>query len=116
MFELNCMNCVFILRAIELLKRYYQGELTGLEDDDDERPSARGQDDGEKGGKKKKKKKRSHEGDEGGERGEGDDGQEDERSKLLTETVKPRTGMPPLLVNLAERKPERLHYLGVCGG
>lgn len=35
---------------------------------------------------------------------------------LLTEELKPRAGLPPLLVNLAERPAERLHYLGVSFG
>lgn len=37
-------------------------------------------------------------------------------STLLTETIAPRKGMPPLLVNLSDRPPERLHYLGVSYG
>ena len=103
------------LRAVELLKRYYQGELTGLDDEDDE--DAEGEEDeertrkGKKGDKKMDKKKRSRDDD------EDDDDENDDHggseSKLLTETLAPRTNMPPLLVNLAERKPERLHYLGV---
>jgi len=35
---------------------------------------------------------------------------------LLAERIKPRTGLPPLLVSLADRPPERLHYLGVSFG
>lgn len=35
---------------------------------------------------------------------------------LLTEDIKPRSGLPPLLVNLADRKPEHLHYLGTSFG
>ena len=35
---------------------------------------------------------------------------------LLSEELKPRAGLPPLLVNLAERPAERLHYLGVSFG
>ena len=107
---LTCMT-VSARRAIELLKRYFQGELTGLDDaeDDDEGPSARGRKggDGEEDGEKRKKKKLKRSND-----GEGDEAPDG--SKLLSETLKPRTGMPPLLVNLAERKPERLHYLGMA--
>lgn len=33
-------------------------------------------------------------------------------SLLLSERVAPRKGLPPLLVSLQDRKPQRLHYLG----
>ena len=35
---------------------------------------------------------------------------------LLGEQLRPRAGLPPLLVNLAERPAERLHYLGTSFG
>ncbi|XP_055833006.1 RNA cytidine acetyltransferase 1-like [Solanum dulcamara] len=35
---------------------------------------------------------------------------------LLEENIRPRTDLPPLLVPLRERRPERLHYLGVSFG
>ena len=35
---------------------------------------------------------------------------------LLEEKIKPRSDLPPLLVGLHERKPEKLHYLGVSFG
>jgi N-acetyltransferase 10 len=35
---------------------------------------------------------------------------------LLEENVKPRTDLPPLLIGLHERRPEKLHYLGVSFG
>ncbi|KAL6993075.1 hypothetical protein U1Q18_011194 [Sarracenia purpurea var. burkii] len=35
---------------------------------------------------------------------------------LLEENIKPRTDLPPLLVHLRERQPERLHYIGVSFG
>lgn len=35
---------------------------------------------------------------------------------LLEENIKPRRDLPPLLVHLRERRPERLHYLGVSFG
>lgn len=38
------------------------------------------------------------------------------QGSLLTEDVKPRSNLPPLLTNIAERKCERLHYLGVSYG
>ena len=37
-------------------------------------------------------------------------------SGLLHETIAPRTNMPPLLQDLADRAPEELHYIGTrCG-
>ncbi|KAK1320408.1 UPF0202 protein [Acorus calamus] len=39
-----------------------------------------------------------------------------EKASLLEETVKPRANLPPLLVHLTDRIPEKLHYLGVSFG
>ncbi|KAI3721826.1 hypothetical protein L2E82_32845 [Cichorium intybus] len=39
-----------------------------------------------------------------------------EKVSLLEENIKPRSDLPPLLVHLRERKPEKLHYLGVSFG
>ncbi|KAG5534138.1 hypothetical protein RHGRI_022320 [Rhododendron griersonianum] len=39
-----------------------------------------------------------------------------EKVSLLEENIKPRRDLPPLLVHLRERWPERLHYLGVSFG
>ncbi|KAJ4840707.1 hypothetical protein Tsubulata_018896 [Turnera subulata] len=39
-----------------------------------------------------------------------------EKVSLLEESIKPRTDLPHLLVHLRERKPEKLHYLGVSFG
>lgn len=35
---------------------------------------------------------------------------------LLEENIKPRTDLPHLLVHLRERRPEKLHYIGVSFG
>ena len=35
---------------------------------------------------------------------------------LLEENIKPRTDLPPLLVHLRGRRPEKLHYIGVSFG
>lgn len=35
---------------------------------------------------------------------------------LLEESIKPRANLPPLLVHLRERHPEKLHYIGVSFG
>lgn len=39
-----------------------------------------------------------------------------EKVSLLEESIKPRTNLPPLLVSLRERRPEKLHYIGVSFG
>ncbi|KAK9163956.1 hypothetical protein Syun_004858 [Stephania yunnanensis] len=39
-----------------------------------------------------------------------------EKVSLLEEKIKPRADLPPLFVNLRERPPEKLHYLGVSFG
>ncbi|KDP35269.1 hypothetical protein JCGZ_09428 [Jatropha curcas] len=39
-----------------------------------------------------------------------------EKVSLLEENIKPRTDLPHLLVTLRERRPEKLHYLGVSFG
>jgi hypothetical protein len=38
------------------------------------------------------------------------------QASLLEESIKPRANLPPLLVNLEDRRPEKLHYLGVSFG
>lgn len=38
------------------------------------------------------------------------------QASLLEENIKPRTDLPPLLVPLRERRPEKLHYLAVSFG
>ncbi|KAJ6918949.1 LOW QUALITY PROTEIN: hypothetical protein NC651_013029 [Populus alba x Populus x berolinensis] len=75
--------------AVELLTRYYGGQLTPISVVDDENdveiPQLRVTEAAEK-------------------------------VSLLEENIKPRTDLPPLLVNLHERRPEKLHYLGVSFG
>ncbi|KAB5556581.1 hypothetical protein DKX38_007490 [Salix brachista] len=75
--------------AVELLTRYYKGQLTPIPEVDDENdveiPQLIVTEAAEK-------------------------------VSLLEENIKPRTDLPPLLVNLHERQPEKLHYLGVSFG
>jgi len=76
--------------AVDLLARYYEGQLGGLTEVDADVP----------------------------------DSNVDRKSvteeaaevSLLEEKIKPRSDLPPLLVGLHERKPEKLHYLGVSFG
>jgi N-acetyltransferase 10 len=73
-------------RVVDLLAQYYQGQLSSPVDDDDEEQE-------DDSGKSK-----------------------EESADLLNETVKPRKHLPPLLLDLHSRKPERLHWLGVSFG
>ncbi|KAH9192789.1 hypothetical protein AeNC1_005236 [Aphanomyces euteiches] len=77
-------------RCIELLTKYYQGEMAGAADDNE---SA----DGEKEPAK-------------------DDEDDDDESQLLSEKVKPRKKLPPLLLPLTDRPAERLHWFGTSFG
>lgn len=40
----------------------------------------------------------------------------EEELGLLKERIEPRKKLPPLLLKLSERRPEKLHYLGVSFG
>ncbi|KAF6255647.1 GNAT acetyltransferase 2-domain-containing protein [Scenedesmus sp. NREL 46B-D3] len=93
-------------RALELLKRYFQGELLKLDDDDSVEDAYMQQQDGAAAGAAAAAAAAAGAGDAAA----GGD------SLLLSEQVKPRQGLPPLMVNISERKPIRLHYLGVSFG
>lgn len=71
-------------RALELLKRYYEGSMPCLDDDvqvEQEITPAPAEDLG-----------------------------------LLEEAIEPRKSLPPLLLKLTERRPEKLSYIGVSFG
>ncbi|KAA8530952.1 hypothetical protein F0562_005681 [Nyssa sinensis] len=75
--------------AVELLTRYFEGQLTPISEVDvenaPESPHVRVTEAAEK-------------------------------VSLLEENIKPRTDLPPLLLHLRERRPEKLHYIGVSFG
>jgi len=70
-------------RAIQLLQKYYQGEIVSVKETDAETEMTR---------------------------------VEEEDIGLLEETISPRRNLPPLLLELGERPPEALQYLGVSYG
>lgn len=78
-------------RAIELLTKYYQGEVTSdaAEADDTAKDAAKDDE---------------------------DDNEEDDNGKLLKEKIKPRKTLPPLLLPIDERPCERLHWFGTSFG
>jgi N-acetyltransferase 10 len=89
-------------RAIELLAKYYQGEIISLNENEKDEEVEGEEEDAEQEGimKHLTSALRSHV----------------NVASLLTETIKPRKKLPPLLTQLSERPPERLHYLGVSYG
>lgn len=86
-------------RALQLLGQYYQGEITSLDEDFVEEQTAIAPDE-----------------DDTAAEGSNDTEDDHHSSRLLTEKIEPRKGLPPLLVPLQQRRPERLHWLGVAFG
>ncbi|CAA6672821.1 unnamed protein product [Spirodela intermedia] len=86
----SAMKLGYGTTAVELLTRYYKGELTFSETDPEETKEM-----------KEARVKVT---------------EAAEKVSLLEETVKPREDLPPLLLHLHERRPERLHYLSVSFG
>lgn len=76
-------------RALKLLKNYYSGNFTSLDEDGD------GEEDSDDNGFEKV---------------------DDETVGLLKEEIEPRKKIPTLLKRLAERRPERLDYIGTSFG
>lgn len=77
-------------RILQQLARYYQGEVASLEESDSE-------EDQEAGGAGRKQQQKQQQ------KANGSGAAGGEASLLLTETVQPRSGLPPLLVALADR-------------
>ncbi|KAL5228273.1 hypothetical protein ABZP36_016538 [Zizania latifolia] len=73
--------------AVDLLSRYYEGQMTLFAEDEEEI-----------------------------EEPEVKITEAAQKASLLEESIKPRANLPPLLVHLRERHPEKLHYLGVSFG
>ncbi|XP_051114910.1 RNA cytidine acetyltransferase 1-like [Andrographis paniculata] len=85
----NAMRLGYGSVAVELLSRYFEGQLTPISElDDEEFP----------------------------ENSPVRVTEAAEKASLLEENIKPRTDLPPLLVPLRERRPEKLHYVGVSFG
>ncbi|XP_074273560.1 RNA cytidine acetyltransferase 2-like [Silene latifolia] len=72
--------------AVKLLTRYYEGQLTSIVESDEEDNVEQPT------------------------LGAG------EQVSLLEESIKPKANLPPLLLHLRERRPEKLHYMGVSFG
>ncbi|TKY60362.1 N-acetyltransferase protein [Spatholobus suberectus] len=85
----SAMRLGYGSQAVELLMRYYEGQLTSISEidveDEVQAPRVRVTEAAEK-------------------------------VSLLEENIIPRTDLPHLLVHLRERRPEKLHYIGVSFG
>ncbi|CAM6087692.1 unnamed protein product [Calypogeia fissa] len=77
-------------QAIQLLARYYEGQLANLMEEKDELVPLENSNKAAEAAAKE--------------------------VSLLEENIKPRKDLPPLLIKLQDRKPEKLHYLGVSFG
>ncbi|KAL0697566.1 hypothetical protein Bca4012_053688 [Brassica carinata] len=85
----NAMKMGYGSAAVELLTRYFEGQLASISEGDDELDVEASPVKITEAAKK---------------------------ASLLEEQIKPRANLPPLLVPLRDRRPERLHYLGVSFG
>ena len=110
-----CHLCRYGSRSIDLLKRYYQNELTDLSMDDI--PGA-----SELDGKAESRAESNHHTSTSG-RGPRNlpetpstNGGSAGSAALHSETLAPRSALPPLLLTLGERPPEALQYLGTSFG
>lgn len=88
----DLMRAGYGTRALEVLRRYYEGSISDLLED--------GNDTAQRGNGTSLSALSA------GSTGGG----------LLAEQIKPRAALPPLLTNLADRPAERLHYLGTSFG
>lgn len=101
-------------RSIDLLKRYYQNELTDLSLDD-------AVDASNPTGAFESRAESNHHTSTSGRTGRTTDptyraSANGGSAALHSETLAPRSALPPLLLNLGERPPEALQYLGTSFG
>uniref|UniRef100_A0A7S3ZH00 RNA cytidine acetyltransferase n=1 Tax=Lotharella globosa TaxID=91324 RepID=A0A7S3ZH00_9EUKA len=87
-------------RAVELLTAYYSGDIVSLDEDIDEANGDVKKKSLSSSSSNKNKKKTN----------------KTTNTTLQSETLKPKSGLLPMLIKLTERKPEPLHYLGVSYG
>eukprot|EP00455_Lapot_gusevi_P052205 TRINITY_DN7925_c0_g3_i3.p1 TRINITY_DN7925_c0_g3~~TRINITY_DN7925_c0_g3_i3.p1 ORF type:complete len:1056 (+),score=346.16 TRINITY_DN7925_c0_g3_i3:76-3243(+) len=87
--DLNRMG--YASRALSILSAYYEGQITNLSEVDAETKDSEEEEE--------EVKQPAHSG-----------------GSLLTEKLKPRKNLKPLLENLSDRKPESLHWIGTSYG
>ncbi|CAI5530430.1 unnamed protein product, partial [Closterium sp. Naga37s-1] len=93
----DLMHAGYGSRAVDLLSRYYEGQLTSMGEDSEEESEEE-----EEGGKRHSKAVQ--------------EARENGSGSLLEEQLAPRSGLPPLLQPVGERRQEQLHYVGVSFG
>jgi N-acetyltransferase 10 len=91
----DLMRAGYGTRALDVLRRYFEGDIADVLDEEAEAGGAPATKNGAANG--------------AGLTGTTGGG-------LLAEQIKPRAALPPLLTNLADRPAERLHYLGTSFG
>jgi N-acetyltransferase 10 len=84
-------------RALQLLRQYYEGELSMPDLEEKEAEEEEEEDLGEDWEKELEDADKA-------------------KARLRSETVKPRKKLPPLLVEVQSRPPERLHWIGTSFG
>ncbi|KAJ6794682.1 RNA cytidine acetyltransferase 1-like [Iris pallida] len=87
----NALGLGYGSAAVELLARYYEGQMSNFTEEDAEENQEI-------------------------EETEVKVTEAAEKVSLLEENITPKANLPPLLVHLHERRPEKLHYLGVSFG
>ena len=90
-------------KAMQLLQQYFEGKFPSLAEDESA-ASNNGKNNNDNGEVINN------------ENNNNDDKDSEGDSKLLREKIVPRKKLPPLLLKLNERKPEKLDYLGVAFG
>ncbi|CAI7807913.1 unnamed protein product [Closterium sp. NIES-53] len=93
----DLMHAGYGSRAVDLLARYYEGQLTSMGEDSEEESEEE-----EEGGKRHSKAVQ--------------EARVNGSASLLEEQLAPRSGLPPLLQPVGERRQEQLHYVGVSFG
>ncbi|CAI5531434.1 unnamed protein product, partial [Closterium sp. Naga37s-1] len=93
----DLMHAGYGSRAVDLLARYYEGQLTSMGEDSEEESEEE-----EQGGQRHSKAVQ--------------EARENGSGSLLEEQLAPRSGLPPLLQPVGERRQEQLHYVGVSFG
>ncbi|GJP66369.1 hypothetical protein CLOP_g23301 [Closterium sp. NIES-67] len=97
----DLMHAGYGSRAVDLLSRYYEGQLTSMGEDDSEEES----EEEEEGRQKSQAASKAVQ-----------EAWENGSASLLEEQIAPRSGLPPLLQPVGERRQEQLHYVGVSFG
>ncbi|CAI6008304.1 unnamed protein product, partial [Closterium sp. NIES-65] len=117
----DLMHAGYGSRAVDLLSRYYEGQLTSMGEENEEESEgerATRYYEGQLTSMGEDSEEESEEEEEGGKRHSKavQEARENGSGSLLEEQLAPRSGLPPLLQPVGERRQEQLHYVGVSFG